>query len=86
VGANYRAACKGRSLAEFVAKLGTVVEESDESHYWLELIGESELLPLKRIEPLLTEAHELTAIMTASHRTATQRLSSNRKSKIANPK
>lgn len=48
VGANYRAACRSRSRAEFTAKIGTVAEEADESLYWLELIGEGSLLPRKR--------------------------------------
>ena len=70
VGANYRAACRGRSKAEFVAKLGIVVEEADESAYWLELIIEGQLLAANLIEPLLQEANELTAIMVASRKTA----------------
>ena len=70
VGANYRAACRGRSKAEFVAKLGVVVEEADESCYWLELIIDGELLKKTLVEPLLNEANELTAIMTAAHKTA----------------
>lgn len=53
IGANYRAACRGRSKAEFVAKLGIVVEEADESAYWLKLIIEGELLARKLVEPLL---------------------------------
>mgnify|MGYP000654588977 CR=1 FL=1 len=68
VGANYRAACRGRSKAEFRAKLGVVVEEADESAYWLELIIEGELLPAERVEPLLGEAGELCAIMVASRK------------------
>ena len=74
VGANYRSACRGRSKAEFIAKLGVVVEEADESAYWLELIIEGELLAGNLVEPLLQEANELTAIMVASS-----------KSTIANP-
>ena len=70
VGANYRAACRGRSKPEFVAKLGIVVEEADESCYWLELIIEGELMKKTLVEPLLLEANELTAIMVASHKTA----------------
>ncbi len=70
VGANYRAACRGRSKAEFVAKLGIVVEEADECGYWLELIIEGELLAANLVEPLLQEANELTAIMVASRKTA----------------
>ncbi len=70
VGANYRAACRGRSKAEFAAKLGTVVEEADESSFWLELVIESELLNKTLVEPLLKEANELTAIMVASRKSA----------------
>jgi four helix bundle protein len=53
VAANYRAACRGRSRAEFIAKLGTVEEEADESAFWLELIIEDGLLKQKVVEPLL---------------------------------
>lgn len=70
VGANYRSACRGRSKAEFIAKLGIVVEEADESAYWLELIIEGELLATNLVEPLLQEANELTAIMVASRKSA----------------
>ena len=70
VGANYRAACRGRSKAEFAAKLGVVVEEADECGYWLELIMDGELLPRPQVEPLHQEANELTAIFVASLQTA----------------
>ena len=70
VGANYRAACRGRSKAEFIAKLDIVVEEADESAYWLELIIEGQLLTANLVEPLLQEANELTAIMVASRKSA----------------
>jgi four helix bundle protein len=70
VGANYRAACKGRSKAEFIAKLGLVEEEADESAYWMELIIEGRLLEGKLLQPLLDEANELAAIMAASRKTA----------------
>lgn len=73
VGANYRAACRGRSKAEFLSKLQTVIEEADETCYWLELIIEGELLPQSRIEDLLDEANQITAIMIASRKTATQK-------------
>ena len=85
VGANYRAACRGRSKAEFIAKLGNVEEEADESAYWLEMIMEARLMPKKLVEPLHHEAEELTAIVAASKITA-RRNSSNRKSKIENRK
>lgn len=70
VGANYRAACRGRSRADFIAKLGIVVEESDESAYWLELVIDGKLLKHERVEPLLQEANELTAIFTSSINTS----------------
>lgn len=70
VGANYRAACRGRSKAEFIAKLGIVVEEADETGYWLELVIDGQLLAANLVESLLQEANELTAIMVASRKTA----------------
>jgi four helix bundle protein len=70
IGANYRAACRGRSRAEFIAKLGNVEEEADESAYWLELIIDGGLLPGKSVQPLYDEANELTAIFAASIKTA----------------
>ena len=70
IGANYRAACRGRSRAEFIAKLGNVVEEADESAYWLELIIESKLMKANLLTDLLREAEELTAIMTTSRKSA----------------
>jgi len=70
VGANYRAACRGRSTAEFISKLSIVVEEADESCYWLELIMDGELLPKDQVIDLHREANEITAIMTASRKTA----------------
>jgi len=82
VGANYRAACRGRSKAEFIAKLGIVVEEADECSYWLELIADGHLLPKEDTASLQTEAAELTAIMVASIRTT----QFNQKSKTQNPK
>src|SRR5580765_5270122 len=54
VGSNYRAACRGRSKAEFVAKLGVVEEEADESAFWMEVIIEGELLRRKQVEPCST--------------------------------
>src|SRR5437764_1463567 len=73
VGANYRAACRGRSKPEFVAKLGVVEEEADESAFWMELIIETEMLKKELVEPLLQEANELVAIMTASRKSAARR-------------
>lgn len=70
VGANYRAACRARSKADFISKIGIVEEEADESQYWLELIGEGGLLPGERASALLKEADELTAIFCATGRSA----------------
>ena len=70
VGANYRAACRARSNAEFIAKLGIVLEESDETEFWLELIMDGSLLGKENVEPLKKEAEEITAIMAASRKTA----------------
>ena len=67
VGANYRAACRARSSADWINKLGIVIEEPDESAYWLELIIDGELLPAAKVTAWLKEADELTAIFTASH-------------------
>lgn len=70
VGANYRAASRGRSQAEFISKLSIVLEESDECCYWLKLIMEGGLIPAEQVADLYREANEITAIMTASHKTA----------------
>jgi four helix bundle protein len=70
VAANYRAACRARSRSEFVAKMAVVLEEADETQLWLELIIESKLLPIKRVEPLLGEVTELVAIFVASRKSA----------------
>jgi four helix bundle protein len=72
VGANYRAACKSRSRAEFIAKIGIVEEEADESAYWLEITIESAMLQRPVVIPVLTEANELVAIMAASRVTASR--------------
>ena len=85
VGANYRAARRARSTAEFQAKLGIVEEEIDESAYWLELIAESGLLKRSRIADLLKEANELTAIIVASIKTSKVNLKTSSKSKRAAP-
>lgn len=70
VAANYRAACRARSHAEFVAKIGIVEEESDESTYWLDIILETQNAQEKMVSPLLVESRELTAIFTAASKTA----------------
>jgi four helix bundle protein len=73
VAANYRAACRSRSKAEWIAKIGIVVEEADESVFWLEMLSDCEIVPLQKLELLLKEAHELSALFTASRRTARTR-------------
>ena len=70
VGANYRAACRARSRAEFAAKLGTVLEEADESLYWLELVRDGKLVPEDKLSLLLKEADELTAILASGRKSA----------------
>jgi len=70
VGANYRAVCRARSNADFVSKLGVVLEEADETLFWLELLVDSGVAQPDRIAPLLKEANELVSIFVASLRTA----------------
>lgn len=70
VGANYRAACRARSRADFVSKITVVEEEADETQYWLELLLEQTSMNKAEIVDLLEEAKELTAIFTASGKTA----------------
>jgi len=70
VAANYRAACRARSRPEFVAKIGIVVEEIDETVFWLELLVEAGLVQKARMEKLLAEANELLAIFATSQHTA----------------
>jgi four helix bundle protein len=72
VGANYRAACRARSRAEFASKLGTVAEEADESLYWLELIRDGKFIAHSRIASLISEADEVTAIFTSGRRSASR--------------
>jgi four helix bundle protein len=70
VGANYRAACRGRSPQEFRSKLGIVEEEADESIYWIELLVESELVRHELVAELLREADEILAMVVASIKTS----------------
>jgi four helix bundle protein len=82
VAANYRAACRARSKPEFIAKLGVVEEEADESSFWLEFIIDTGLLSAAKVRPLLTEASEIVAIMASSKKTAAKSQIANRKSQI----
>ena len=70
VAANYRAVCRARSRAEFISKLGIVVEESDETVFWLEMLEECQVVQKGRTGVLLGEARELLAIFAASQKTA----------------
>ncbi len=75
IAANYRSACKARSLKDFINKLGIVEEEADETQLWLELIIESNILSSSKSKELLQEAKELTAIFAASRKTAQRNFS-----------
>jgi four helix bundle protein len=70
IAANYRAACRGRSIAEFISKLGVVEEEADETTFWLDIILDTQNGKKEELGPLLDEARELTAIFTAANKTA----------------
>lgn len=76
VGANYRAVLRARSTAEFIAKLGIVIEEVDESAFWLEIIIESGLIKKELVESLLKETNEITAIMVSSKKSSINNLKS----------
>src|SRR5262245_34380255 len=69
VGANYRAACRAKSQADMIAKLGTVEEKADETLYWLEMIVEAGLMPENRLADLIKEADEILAMTVSSIRT-----------------
>jgi four helix bundle protein len=70
VAANYRAVCRARSKAEFIAKIGVVVEEADETVFWLEMITDLKILSSEKMNILIKEANELLAIFSASNQTA----------------
>ena len=75
VGANYRAACRARSTADMIAKLKIVEEEADETLYWLELLVEADLVPERRLAPLMQEVNEIIAMTVASIKTLRRRKS-----------
>ncbi len=81
VAANYRAACRSRSREEFASRIAVVLEESDESGFWLDLAG---TVPASRLTDLIGEAEELTKIFSAARHT-TQEQIRNQKSEIGNP-
>ena len=84
VGANYRAACRAKSRADFISKLGTVEEESDETLYWMELLIESGRMKAAALSGLMREAGEILAITVASINTT--RSGRNPQSAIRNPR
>src|SRR5277367_5184333 len=73
VGANYRAACRARSQAEFHSKLSIVVEEADESCFWMEILVEAEIVQQFELNPLLGEANEILKIVSASRKTVSKK-------------
>ena len=80
VGANYRAACRAKSTPDMLYKLAIVEEEADETSYWLELLVEAQIIPAVRLENLMSEVDEITAMIVSSIKTLRQ------KPKISNPK
>ena len=74
VAANYRAACRGRSKQEFAAKIGLVLEEADESVFWIEMLVATEIVKEERVGNLLDEANQLTSIFAASKETLRKRM------------
>jgi four helix bundle protein len=93
VGANYRAATRAKSNADFVYKIEVVIEEADESMYWLEVSEEAGLLAKQSVQPLLKEANELVSIFVATVKTskrneekrqAQEKISSRKKKEIIN--
>lgn len=78
--ANYRAVCRSRSKADFISKLGIVIEECDESAFWMELVADSNLMKKDLIDPLLNEANELVAIFVSSRKTSMENNKSKNKS------
>ena len=70
VASNYRAACHAQSKASFISKVSIVLEEADESYFWLEFIIDEDMIKRDLIDPLLKEADELTAIFITSRKTA----------------
>ena len=84
IGANYRAACRGKSTADLLHKLAIVEEEADESVYWLELLIESEIVPANKLSALISDINEIVAMTVSSIKTL--RLNRNGESKIQNLK
>jgi four helix bundle protein len=70
IAANYRASCRARSIAEFIAKIGVVVEEADETVFWLEMLVDCEIFPESKMKGMIQEGNELLAIFAASQTTS----------------
>ncbi len=75
VAANYRAVCRSRSRAEFISKLGIVIEEADESIFWMEIIIESGLVKKELLQDLIKEGNEILSIMVSSSKSASKKKS-----------
>ena len=88
IGANYRAACRGKSKADVISKLAIVEEEADETIYWMELLTESKIVYTSRVDALIKETNEILAMVVASIKTLRRTIKGNfpsvqnRKSKI----
>ncbi|WP_207423623.1 four helix bundle protein [Desertivirga brevis] len=74
VGANYRAACRGRSQAEFFSKISIVVEEADETLFWMEVMIESGIVSEAKMRPLLDEAKEILAVVAKARKSASENI------------
>ena len=86
VGANYRATCRTRSMADVIAKLGIVEEEADETLYWMDLLIEAGLVLPRRLDPVMKETDEILAMTVASIKTLRRRHGLGSQSKIKNQK
>lgn len=82
IGANYRAACRGKSVADVINKLAIVEEEADESLFWIELLIEAEIVPAKKLAALYRDIDEIVAMTVASIKTMRPKKLTNPKSKI----
>ena len=86
VGANYRAACRGKSTADLIAKLSIVEEEADESLYWMELLVEAGLIPAEKVASLMSETNEILAMTVASIKTLREKSKESQVRNGNNPK
>lgn len=73
VGANYRAACRARSQAEFSSKISIVIEEADESLFWMEVMVDAEIISEAQIKPLITEGSEILKVISSARKTITDK-------------